>query len=172
MEIASASPEDCRSVAELHVASWRAAYAGILSDEYLAGLSVEGRERSWLQVLAEAQSELLVGRVGASLVGFASLGKSRDSGAPPNRGELWALYVHPHAWSTGAGQNLWRAAHDRLTAQGLSSVSLWVLERNTRAIRFYTAAGFAIEAGSEKEFELGGLLVREVRMIHPGQNAS
>jgi ribosomal protein S18 acetylase RimI-like enzyme len=51
-------------------------------------------------------------------------------------------------------------------------VSLWVLERNTRAIRFYTAAGFAIEAGSEKEFELGGLLVREVRMIHPGQNAS
>jgi ribosomal protein S18 acetylase RimI-like enzyme len=166
MEIASASPEDCRSVAEVHVASWRAAYAGILSDEYLAGLSVERREQSWLQVLAEARSELLIGRVGSSVVGFSSFGKSRDSDAPPDQGELWALYVHPNAWSTGAGRKLWRASHARLSAQGHSSVSLWVLERNARAIRFYVSAGFAMDPGSEKEFELGGVSVREVRMIN------
>lgn len=159
-------------MAELHVASWRAAYAGILAAEFLAGLSVDRREQSWRQVLAEGQSELLLGRVGRSLVGFASFGKSRDSDAPPNRGELWALYVDPEAWSTGAGRMLWLAARDRLMAQGFSSVSLWVLERNVRAIRFYSAAGFAIEPDSGKQFELGGVLVNEVRMVHAGRHAS
>ena len=49
---------------------------------------------------------------------------------------------------------------------GFSSVSLWVLERNVRAIRFYSAVGFVLEPGSGKDFELGGKLVREVRMVH------
>lgn len=145
---------------------------GILTDEFLAGLSVERRENSWRQVLAEAQSELLVGRVDSSLVGFASFGKSRDADAPPKRGELWALYVHPDAWSTGVGRKLWDAARNRLAGQGHSSVSLWVLERNVRAIRFYAATGFDVEPSSEKEFEIGGAVVREVRMVYAGSHAS
>lgn len=145
---------------------------GILADEFLAGLSVERREKSWRQVLAEAQSELLVARVDSLLVGFASFGKSRDADAPPKRGELWALYVHPDAWSTGVGRKLWDVAHNRLAAQGHSSVSLWVLERNVRAIRFYSATGFAVEPSSEKEFEIGGAVVREVRMVYAGSHAS
>ena len=35
---------DARAIAELHVASWRAAYVGILPPAYLEGLSVEERE--------------------------------------------------------------------------------------------------------------------------------
>jgi ribosomal protein S18 acetylase RimI-like enzyme len=166
MEIRAASPEDCHAVAEVHVASWQAAYAGVLDAASLASLSIERRADSWRQVLAEAQSELLVGRMGASTVGFASFGPSRDADAPSGRGEIWALYVHPRAWSTGAGRELWFAARERLQSQGSSSISLWVLECNARAIRFYSAAGFTIETGSEKEFELGGTKVREVRMVH------
>jgi ribosomal protein S18 acetylase RimI-like enzyme len=76
------------------------------------------------------------------------------------------LYVHPQAWSTGAGRELWLAARERLQSQGSSSISLWVLERNARAIRFYSEAGFTIETGSEKELALGGTKVREVRLVH------
>jgi ribosomal protein S18 acetylase RimI-like enzyme len=166
MEVRAASPEDCRAVAEVHVASWQAAYAGILDPAFLASLSIDRREESWRQVLSAAQSELLLGVAGASVIGFASFGPSRDADAPAARAELWALYVHPTSWSTGAGRELWQAAHARLGSQGFSSVSLWVLERNVRAINFYSAAGFTTEAGSEKEFELGGTKVREVRMVH------
>jgi len=166
MDIADASPEDCRAVAQVHVASWQAAYAGILAPEFLAALSVDRREEAWRQVLSEGRSQLLLGREEASVIGFSSFGASRDAGAPPRRGELWALYVHPDAWSTGAGRRLWQATQQRLLAQGYSSVSLWVLEHNARAIAFYLAAGFAIEAASAKEFELGGTRVREVRMVH------
>jgi ribosomal protein S18 acetylase RimI-like enzyme len=169
MEVSAASPEDCEAVAQVHVAGWQAAYANILDPAFLASLSIERRAESWRRVLAEGKSELLVGRVGSSVVGFASFGPSRDADAPAGRGELWALYLDPQAWSTGVGRTLWLAARERLLSLRFSSVSLWVLERNARAIRFYCAAGFTIEAGSEKEFELGGTKVREVRMVAPLQ---
>src|SRR5687767_8378580 len=60
------------------------------------------------------------------------------------------------AWSTGVGRALWFAARERLIALGYSSVSLWVIAGNERAIRFYSAVGLNVEAGSEKEFDLGG----------------
>ena len=150
------------------MASWQSAYAGILDPAFLAALSVERREDSWRQVLSEAKSELLLGCVGSSVIGFASFGPSRDNDAQPGCGELWALYVHPQSWSTGAGRELWHGAQARMRSQLFSSVSAWVLERNVRAIGFYSAAGFTIEAGSEREFELGGTKVREMRMVHAG----
>ena len=169
MRIRAASLDDCRAVAQVHVASWQAAYAGMLDAAFLAGLSVERREQSWRQVLAAAGSQLLLGcDEDGSIVGFASLGASRDADAPPGRGELWALYVHPRWWSMGRGRELWHAAHTRLKLAGFSAVSLWVLEQNARAIGFYSSAGFAVEADSAKEFELGGRTVREVRMVHAG----
>jgi ribosomal protein S18 acetylase RimI-like enzyme len=166
MELRAASPDDCRAVAQVHVASWQAAYAGILHPAFLAGLSIDRREESWRKVLSAGNSELLLGFKGSTLVGFASFGPSRDADAQPGRGELLALYVHPQSWSIGAGRALWRGAHTRLRSQGHSSTSLWVLERNARAIGFYASVGFAMEAGSEKQFELGGTKVIELRMVH------
>jgi ribosomal protein S18 acetylase RimI-like enzyme len=167
IHISAASPADCRSVAQVHVASWQAAYMEILDPAFLAAMSVDRREASWQQALLAGKSGLLVGRVGSSVVGFSSFGASRDTDAPKDRGELWALYVHPDAWSTGAGRQLWQETQRRLLAQGYSSVSLWVLERNERAISFYSAAGFAVEPGSAKNIQVGGREVCEVRMVHP-----
>jgi ribosomal protein S18 acetylase RimI-like enzyme len=165
VKLVAARPDDCRAVAELHVTSWRVAYADILPADYLAGLSVDRREGSWRQVLGEARSELLLARRGEAVLGFASFGASRDQDAPPARGEVWAIYVHPDAWSSGVGRRLLDATRERLVATAHDSVSLWVLAGNARAIRFYAAAGFAIEPATEKEFELGGVRVREVRMV-------
>jgi ribosomal protein S18 acetylase RimI-like enzyme len=170
MHITAASSDHLRDVAAVHVASWQEAYRSLLPSDYLAKLSVEKREAAWRQVLAEGRSELLVAVEGDRVVGFVSFGPCRDQAAPPDRGEVWAIYVAPRAWSTGVGQALWRAASERLKTLGFLSVSLWVIEGNERARRFYWAAGFNVEAGSEKEFELGGARLREVRMVallHP-----
>ncbi|HZY17535.1 MAG TPA: GNAT family N-acetyltransferase [Ramlibacter sp.] len=165
MKVRAASLDDCRAVADVHVASWQAAYAGILDPAFLGGLSIDRREQSWRQILAEGNSELLVGLEGACTVGFASLGASRDADALPGCGELMALYVHPRSWTTGVGRELWLAARNRLEQQGFSSVTLWVLERNLRAIGFYSAAGFTMDAGSVKDIDVAGTTLREVRMV-------
>lgn len=165
LQIRVASADDCRAIAELHVASWQAAYASILDAGFLSELSVDRREEAWRRVLAQAQSALYVATVDSSILGFSSFGPSRDADAPAGRAELCALYVHPRSWSTGVGRELWLASCARLGAQAHSSVSLWVLQNNARAIQFYSAAGFEVDAGSGKAFELGGTSVVEVRMV-------
>lgn len=51
MKIRSATFEDCRAVAEVHVESWQNAYRGTLPEEYLASLSVAERETMWRQMV-------------------------------------------------------------------------------------------------------------------------
>jgi ribosomal protein S18 acetylase RimI-like enzyme len=165
MRIVPASREDCRAVAELHVACWKRAYEGIVPSEYLASLSIERREGFWRQVLSEGRSELLVAWVGESLAGFVSYGASRDADATPDRGEISAIYVAPGAWSTGVGTALWQAASRRLLELDHSTISLWVIVGNERAIRFYVSAGFRAEPNSEKTIEIGGSELREVRLV-------
>ena len=165
MRVVVASSVDCRAVAEVHVASWQAAYAGILPSDYLSKLSVDRRESYWQKVLAESHSELHVARTGSSTLGFISFGPSRDADAPATCGEVWAIYILPSVWSTGVGRSLWQAARKRLFALGFLSVSLWVIEGNERAIRFYSSAGFSVKPGATKNLEMGGAKLHEVRMI-------
>ena len=54
----------------------------------------------------------------------------------------------------------------QLVEQGGTVVSLWVLVKNLRAVRFYRAAGFVPEESSRKCFEIGGAQVPEIRYLH------
>ena len=165
MHIAPATPDDCAAIAGVHVASWRHAYRHLLRPAYLDALSVERREASWRQVLAQGESALLVAHVDGQVAGFASFGACRDEGAPSGRGELWALYAAPHVWTQGVGRALWQASRAGLVALGFREASLWVLAGNARAIHFYETVGFVVDADSAKDFELGGALVREIRYL-------
>jgi len=166
MEVRVALAADCRAIAEAHVASWQAAYAGLLPADYLASLSIQDREQMWSEALSRRRCEVFVACSNSEVVGFVALARSRDVNAPPGRGELWALYVHPRRWNTGAGRGLWSKAREVLSTYGFSSVSVWVLEKNERALSFYTSAGFRREPGAEKHSELGGVMLTEVRMVH------
>ena len=165
VSIASASAEDCRAVAQIHVDAWRTAYDGIVPSDYLAALSVDQRETMWRTAVERGTPRILVARTNASVVGWIAYGRCRDDGSGPDVGEIWAIYAAPTAWSTGVGQALWKAACRDLQEQGYRSVTLWVIRENARAIRFYERSGFAIEDDSAKEFELGGAQITELRLV-------
>ena len=161
--IEPALPADARRVAQIHVQAWQAAYVGIVPDEYLASLSVDKRETMWREAIDKRVPELLVARVGGDMAGWVSFDASRDKDAAQGCGEVWALYVDPACWAGGVGRALLQRARTRLTERGFGSISLWVLAANARAIRFYAAAGFTLDAGSAQVFELGGRSVQELR---------
>lgn len=165
MQIQRATADDCRAIAEVHVASWQAAYAQFLPADFLASLSVEERESMWQRAVAGGVTRLLCAKDTERVVGFAAFGKSRDEDAPAKRAEMYAIYVLPALWSRGVGSALWRAALELIRAEGYTSTSLWVMAGNDRAMRFYSAVGFSPEAGSAKQFELGGATVREIRYV-------
>lgn len=163
LQIEPARASDAAAVAQIHVDAWRAAYAGIVPDDYLAALSVERHSAMWREAIAQGSPELLVARTDAGLAGWVSFGPSRDEGAAPATGEVWALYVAPAHWAAGGGHRLWQRARERLVQRGFTSAMLWVLGANARAIRFYEAAGFVADADSDKTFTLGSGEVCERR---------
>jgi len=165
MQITRAVVEDAGAVARVHVDSWRVAYKNIVPDAYLDALSVEARELSWRGTVLAGKPELLLAREDAATVGFIAFGACRDEDAPPGRGEVWAIYVAPSHWSQGIGRELWARANDVLKARSFTSVSLWVLADNARAIRFYRIAGLLPEPSSAKVRVIGGRSLQEIRYI-------
>ena len=163
MLIAPATADDARAVAQIHVEAWRAAYVGLVPDEYLAALSVDKRETMWREAIAAQQPELLVARVDGRVAGWVSFGASRDEGAAAEVGEVWAIYLDPAHLSTGIGRALWLRARERLIERGFASAMLWVLVGNARAIRFYQHAGFSPDMGSAKRCTIGGRELEELR---------
>jgi ribosomal protein S18 acetylase RimI-like enzyme len=147
------------------VDAWRAAYVGILSDEFLAALSVDQRETMWQEAVSRGSPVVLVAKIAEGVAGWVAFGSSRDDGAPSDRGEIWAIYVAPAAWSLGVGRRLLLEAMQAMTRHGHREASLWVMRDNDRAVRFYSRAGMTEDLTSEKYFELGGHQVKEVRFF-------
>lgn len=140
--IRRARPEDARFLAEVHVGSWRHAYRGLLPDTYLDRLSVEDRVGAWRETLADPAWGVFVAEVDGNIVGFASFGPSRDDDAGQDVGEIPAIYVEPSVLGTGVGRELFAAATAELRQAGYRRATLWVLEANERARRFYEKAGW------------------------------
>jgi L-amino acid N-acyltransferase YncA len=164
MQIRFAGPEDARAVAEIHVEAWRAAYAGILPEAFLAALTVSSRQAFWTQFLSEKTADLQVAMEGDRMLGWINTGPCRDQDTAMGVAEIWALYASPTVWCTGVGRQLWSSARTRLLEQGHGQCRLWVLAQNVRAIRFYKAAGFERDDSLAKTFELGGAMVEEIRL--------
>jgi GNAT superfamily N-acetyltransferase len=153
-----ATGADAVAIETIRVQGWRTAYRHVLPPAQLDGLPVDAeRWRVRLERPPRGWSTLVVERDG-HVIGFASTGPSRDELAT---GELYALYVQPDAWSTGAGRTLIAAAEVAL-ARSYDEVSLWVLEENTRARRFYEIAGWEFD-GTRKVEELLGVDAVQVR---------
>jgi GNAT superfamily N-acetyltransferase len=148
--IRRASPGDARSVAEVHVGSWRHAYRGLLPDEYLDRLSVDDREAKWREAFGEEGSGAFVAEAGDRIVGFASFGASRDDDASETVGEVPAIYVAPSELGRGVGRQLLEAASAALRDAGYRRATLWVLEANERARRFYEKAGWTWDGSVDR----------------------
>jgi RimJ/RimL family protein N-acetyltransferase len=155
--IRRAAIEDAARIAETHVRSWQSAYRGLIPQDYLDSLDPAQRLVSWEQILASANwsaGGVLVGEDESGLTGFVAFGPTRDAEEE--------IYLAPAAWGKGLGRELMSSALVGLTATGYVEVTLWVLDRNKRARRFYEAAGFRAD-GSVKEYHGHGFTLPEVR---------
>ncbi len=106
---------------------------------------------------------VLVAEAGGALLGFASYSASRDSDADPARvGEIGAIYLLPSTWGKGVGRRLMDVALACLAEAEFVQVTLWVLESNARARRFYAAGGWSAD-GTRKLDESRGFPIAQVR---------
>jgi ribosomal protein S18 acetylase RimI-like enzyme len=160
-----ATPRDAKAIAEIHVATWQAAYQGLMPDDYLQKFTVEKCLSFWREAIEYSEPQLLVATDGEQVTGFVGFDRSRDPGSKSTTGEIWALYVMPSHWGKGAGLALWDGAREGLKEEGCTQVTLWVMLRNERALRFFEqAAGFKREMPSLKTVPFGSARLEEIRL--------
>ena len=158
MHVRPASPHDAVAIESIRVRGWQTAYRHVFPPADLDALPVDPeRWRARIAVPPLGWTTIVCEDDG-SVVGFASTGPSRDE---DDLGEVYAIYVDPDAWSTGAGRALMTAAEAALAAE-FGAALLWVLEDNPRARRFYERAGWAPD-GIRKAEERFGVRAAEVR---------
>lgn len=156
--------DDARGIAEVHIQTWRDAYREQLPRAFLAGLSVDNRERMWSNELHVMPPERRpwVAEAGGRVIGFVSAGGSRDESAQQGEGEVYAIYVLPDCWARGIGRNLLSHAEHDLLRHGYSQAILWCLAANDRARAFYEQVGWHLDGGTMQR-SIGGLELEEVR---------
>jgi GNAT superfamily N-acetyltransferase len=151
LNLRPATPADVRAIAELHVASWRAGYRGLVDQAVLDGLSVDERTAQWREHVERVT--VLVADDGDSLAGFVAFS--------PATGEIGALYVAPERFRQGTGSALIEAAHEAIAAAGRDEAVLWVFAANAGGRAFYAAHGYEPDGAAATEPRSG---LEEVRM--------
>lgn len=168
-----ATEADAVAIAELHVRFWQVAYAEIVPAGFLAGLDPDVGAEQWRRNLTEAEpADGTTGPIVAptnivavsdgDVVGFACVGRWRESRHDAESGELWAMYVHPDQWGAGAGHALMNDAIALFRRRGVDTAHLWVLEDNERARRFYERQGWRADDVTRVE-AIGGADLTERR---------
>ena len=164
IQVRPADAGDARTIAEIHVATWQTAYAGLVPDDYLKGMSIDKKVALWLDAIKFGEPQVVVALDGNAIVGFAGYDRSRDAKTKPTTGEIWSMYVASDYWGEGAGLALWDACREGLLEEGCTEVTLWAFLRNERALRFYDLAGFKREMSTAKTAQFGSGKVEEVRL--------
>lgn len=166
MRIRQARPDDASAVAAVRVRSWQAAFAGLLPQDYLDAMDPGCEEPEWKTRIAEAQwpsSGVLVAESEAGIVGFTGFGPCQED---PAIAEIGTLYAMPEVWSAGVGKELMLATLTALRQADYAHATLWVLEDNERARRFYEASGWRAD-GAAVEDTTGGSSLNKLRYRHP-----
>ena len=159
-----ARADDADGIAHVHVEAARTAYRGLMPDDYLESVTLEARTAQWREWLSkdDGDADILVAEgESGDIAGIVAVGPDKAS-TRPETGELRMINVAPSAWGSGIGADLLRAGEQRLRDLGYDEAVLWVIEKNSRARRFYEREGWAFD-GAVEERERPGFVLRLVR---------
>jgi len=159
-----ATPADAEAIARLHIASWQAAYRGVLSDTFLDSQDPVARREAWRDRLASPETAVLVDEGTDGLLGFCACGPSRDADA--DRAAVWEIYnlhVAPARRGGGIGTRLFDAGVVLGRGRGARALTLWVVVENVPARHFYERKGMQPDGAQQTHAVGPRAILAEVR---------
>lgn len=140
---------DSKILGLIHSESWKVAYKNIIPDSVLNNICAEEREKYFYKALTEKLEEDVLIFKGNRPAGFMTFGNHRDEDLDGSFGEIWGIYLMPDYWRQGIGKYLIRWGIEELKERGYKTVTLWVLEENKGARKFYERLGFNHDGGTK-----------------------
>jgi len=138
ISVRMAQAEDINRISLVLATSWKAAYRGIVDDDYLDSL----KDDHWVDFLTARLSGSaifsMVLQEKQEIVGASILGKSEKE----NDVHMISLYLLPDKIGQGFGHAFYSEIEKEMRSKDFSKCLIDVLENNERAIKFYKAHGF------------------------------
>jgi ribosomal protein S18 acetylase RimI-like enzyme len=166
VRVRAATEDDQPAVMRVRSASWRAAYREIIAPadfDALDRVDVATHTRRYRAGVQAGMRVTIAEAPTGEVIGFCAFGRARlwDKSmpgvptAPPEPGaigpgEVYAIYVHPDHWRSGAGSALLDDALGQLAGIGLDPVVLWTFTANGQARAFYERRGFRLDEGRRR----------------------
>ncbi len=125
-----AGPDDATDIGRVHRLS-RAWYYGTEADP------ADGRDEMWRELLSRPGRSTCVAELGGAVVGFLSMLRPAEPGAPL---EMTALYVLPDHIGSGIGARLYEDFERERRPDEHAVLEVWA--GNERACAFYIARGW------------------------------
>ena len=153
---ATLSLEDAEEITRLHRRAAQTGFAHIFPPE-APPPPFEDDLALWQFALgpdAEQGRKAHTVRLDGRIAGVVLAGPDPDD---PPVGHLSRIYVDPTMWDAGVGTALHHAAIADLAGRGFATATLWVLEDNVRARRWYERLGWTQTSGRKATFAPAGI---------------
>lgn len=141
--IRSAIVDDAKQIAKVRIDTWRTAYKGMLSEEYLNSMDYEEREKKFRKFLEENNQNKFINVYEDvktnEVVGFIWFGIPREDLEFDS--EIYALYVYDSFQKQGIGKQLINFAIGKFKEMGREKMILWAIKENLNARKFYERMG-------------------------------
>jgi GNAT superfamily N-acetyltransferase len=139
--IRPASADDAEDFVRAYEAAWNGAMEGLVGKRLGELASFEDRVALFRNGLSDAPpgAAVWVAEREGRIVGLATV--LVENGA----GELRSLYVVPEEWGSGVAGALHARALTGMRELGATEATLWVVDRNGRARRFYEREGWSAD---------------------------
>jgi ribosomal protein S18 acetylase RimI-like enzyme len=146
-----ALPADAETVGRIHVESWNVAYRGIMPDNVIARTDLVYRTQFWTERIADPAWPVFLIEEDGEAVAFCQMIATRDADDDPTRvGHITSLHVLPRLRGRGSGRMLIDQVFAEFQCRGFVEVTLWVLEENRDARRFYEKHGFHLDGATRR----------------------
>jgi len=146
----------------VHYQSWNETYTGLMNQEYLDKRALE----RCILIARQYPQNTIVTILDNQVVGFAAYNKSSDN--LDDTGEIYAIYILQAFQKLGIGKSLLVECKKRLNE--FKQISLYVLDKNYKAIKWYEANGFNLDGHIKVEkTSIDNYSFFELRMIYEKQ---
>lgn len=131
-----ATMDDFESIAAAYVAGWRHGFREMFPAAFFQQDGFDDERRAECMAdLTDDRTTTSVAEIDGSVVGFSGV----QPGDAPCVGDLW---VHPHAWGSGAAAALLSAIEEEQRTIGTRRLVAWVPEDSPRARRLFEKLGW------------------------------
>ena len=142
---------DAAEIRGVALLSWRHAYRGIFTEEFIEKFVGENysdeRLAGLLPEMRAGNAFFFVAFEDGKILGFCNIGRSSGW-------ELFHIYVLPEYARKGIGRRLLRRGEDFLRRKGAKKYFCFVYKRNAVAAEFYARSGFSRVPEEDKADEL------------------